>query len=315
MKRISFVLLGLIFMTSCIMIDEDTTELDFEAPVISIISPTTNFSYLSSADRITISGIASDNIGVTRIEWQHNNGLTKTASGKSAWKIENIQINTGDNIFLIIAYDEANNKDSVEFVVSYNEFISFLSAPTINPNGFFINATTDVKIKISILKNTAVIENSIKLIRVDKKGNEMQEIGQLFDDGDLSHFDDIKGDGVYCGIHSFSEATSTDIYLRVKATSQETGGNVDAYSEIRTISIVDKVPETLARDIIAIQEEADSEFQMHSSNLTRTDAINQTIEYLLKEDYVQNASMTESGDIWIVYEYNLEGNIITSEEG
>lgn len=315
MKKLVVVSFGLLFMTSCILIEEEVPENDLEPPVISIISPTTHFSYLSNEDRITISGIANDNIGISKIEWKNTQGLTATASGTSEWTVENIQLNYGDNIFTFIAYDGANNKDSLELVVTYNEFISFLDAPLINPSGFFINTNTDVTIKISLLKNANLIDNSIKLIEVDKRGNEIREICELFDDGDLSHSDDIKGDGVYCNNQTFNKAISTKIYLRVKASSLEANKNVNAYSEICTISIIEKIPETLAQEIIDIQEGADSELQEYRTYLSRQEAIEHTIEYLLEQNYVNEVSVTKSGDIWIVYEYDLEGNIITSEEG
>jgi len=308
--------LGLFFVVSCKKDkDKDVPVVDIESPVISILSPTTNLSYLSKEDKVTISGIASDDIGVTNIEWKNNQGVTATVNGTSEWEVANIQLENGDNFFTFIAYDGANNADSVYLVVTYNEFISFLTAPVIDPSGFFINTSTDVKIKISILKNSNLVSNSIKLIEVDKEGNEIQEICEMFDDGDLSHGDDIQSDGVYSNIQNYMEATSTNIYLRVKAISQETGGNVDAYSEIRTIYIVEEISEEVVQEIVAIQEESDSKFQEYSATLSNAEAINQTIQYLEEQDYVVDASVTESGDIWILFEYGLTGMIITSEEG
>ncbi len=311
-----FLVIGLLFVVSCNKDkDEDVPEVDIESPEISINSPTTNLSYLSAEDKVSISGIASDNIGVTKIEWKNNEGVIATASGTSDWEVANIQLENGDNFLTFIAYDGANNADSVSLVVTYNEFISFLGAPVVDPSGFFINTSTDVTINISILKNTNLIENSIKLIEVDNKGNEIQEVCELFDDGDLDHGDDIQSDGIYSNINNFMEAASSNIYLRVKATSQETGGNIDAYSEISTIYIIEDIPEAVVEDIMAIQEDADDKFQEYSATMSNTVAINQTVEYLNEQDYVVEATVTESGDIWILFEYGLTGMVITSEEG
>jgi hypothetical protein len=111
------------------------------------------------------------------------------------------------------------------------------------------------------------------------------------------------------------ETSSSNIYLRVKATSMETEGNVDAFSEIGTVYIVDEIPQAVVDDIMAVQEDADDKFQEYSATMSNTEAVNQTVEYLKEQDYVVDVTVTESGDIWIVFDYGLTGMIITSEEG
>jgi len=311
-----FLALGLFFLTACNKDkDEEVPVTDNEPPAISIISPTTNISYLSTEQTITITGIATDNSAISKVEWKKDVGAFAASTGTTDWEVSDVQLVNGDNVFTFVAYDGANNTDSVNLVVTYNEYISFLGAPVIDPSGFFVDVSTDVTIKISILKNANLVANSIKLVEVDKKGNEIQELCELFDDGDLSHGDDIQSDGVYSNIQNFTEATSSNIYLRVKATSQETEGSVNAYSEIRTVYIIDEIPQAVVDDIMSVQEDADSKFQEYSATMSNTEAVNQTVEYLKEQDYVVEATVTASGDIWIVFEYGLTGMIITGEEG
>jgi hypothetical protein len=313
-----FLVLGLFFMAGCKKDKDggDENVADHEPPAISILSPTTNISYLSAEGTITISGIATDNSSISKVEWKMNQGSFAATTGTTDWEVTDVQLENGDNVFTFVAFDGANNTDSTSLVVTYNEYISFLGSPVIDPSGFFINSSTQVNIRISILKNDNIVANSVKLIEVDKKGNEIQELCELYDDGDLTtHGDDIQSDGVYSNIQTFMEATSSNIYLRVKATSTETEGNVDAFSEIGTIYVVDEIPQAVVDDIMATQEDADDKFQEYSATMSNTEAVNQTVEYLKTQDYVVDATVTESGDIWIVFEYGLTGMIITSEEG
>ncbi len=312
-----FLALGLFFLTACNK-DKDgggPSSGDNEPPAISILSPTTNISYLSTEETITINGIATDNSAISKVEWKKDQGSFEATTGTTDWEVADVQLVNGDNVFTFVAYDGANNTDTANLVVTYNEYISFLGAPIVDPSGFFVSTSTNVTVKISILKNANLVENSIKLIEVDKKGNELQELCELFDDGDLSHGDDIQSDGVYSNIQNFMETTSSSIYLRVRATSLETEGNVDALSEIRTVYIVDEIPQTVVDDIMAIQEDGDDKFQELSATMSNTEAVNQTVEYLKEQDYVVDVTVTESGDIWIVFDYGLTGMIITSEEG
>jgi len=293
----------------------EDSEFDLKPPKIFILSPTSSISYNSANDRITVSGIATDNEGISRIEWRNNNGSTSIANGQAEWEISNIQLSSGDNVLTFIAYDTSENKDSVVLVVTYNKYFTFLGCPIINPNSFYVNTNIDVNIRVSILANPNLITNSIKLIEVNYKGEELNEVCEMFDDGNLLHGDDIKGDGIYSNIHNFNETNETKIYLRIKATSQESIGKVDAYSEINTIYIVEKLPQSVSQAIISAQEIGYSMFIQLIATYTYNEAIEKTINFLEEQEYVLDASLTGSGDIWIEFEYGLTGMIILNEEG
>ena len=80
---------------------------DVTPPMLTIGSPngTLISTYLAS---ITISGTASDGIGVTAVKWTTSTGGSGIASGTSTWTAS-IPLLVGDNAVTVRAYDAAGN--------------------------------------------------------------------------------------------------------------------------------------------------------------------------------------------------------------
>ena len=295
--------------------NNDPAVTDNVPPQIVITSPTADFSYLAMTNSINIAGSASDDKNLNKVQWSNNHGESGVASGTNDWAVENLPLSNGDNLFKFIAFDESNNTDTAMLLVTYNEFFTFTGVLSINPGGFFVNANTDVNFRIPVLNNPNLIENSVKLIRVDQQGNVMEEYGEMYDDGDLYHGDDIQGDGVYSCIQSFIESTPSQIYMRVQVTTNESTGEVNSYSEVGHVAVVDQIPETTVQEITDLQLSADQKFQEIYTSSGMEEAISQTMDYLDQQSLVIATAQTASGDIWMEFDYGLEGMILTDEEG
>lgn len=289
---------------------------DKTPPQIGVTSPTAEFSYLSSASTISIAGFANDNVGVTKVLWSSSNGQSGQANGTNSWGAQNLPLSNGDNNFTFTAYDGAQNTSSTNLLVTYNEFFSFTGTLSISPQGMFVNVNTNVLCQIAILNNPNLVENSVTLIEVDPQGNLVQEFGQMYDDGILGgHGDDIQGDGVYTIQLNLMESTPGRKYMRVRVTTDETSGQVDSFSEIGSIAAVDQIPETTVQEILDVQQEALTQFLGAVGSSGFDAAITQTIDYLNASNLVVGSGQSESGDIWIEFDYGLEGMILTNEEG
>jgi len=288
---------------------------DNVAPHISITSPTAEFSYMADENSITISGIANDNTGINKVLWTGPGGIGGTATGTSTWSVTALNLAGGDNLFTFIAYDAANNRDTAKILVTYNEYLNFLGPLMINPAGFYVNTNTIVTFSISILNNPNLVANSIMLITVDQQGNLVEEVCELFDDGDLGHGDDILGDGVYSNVQSYLETTPGLIKLRVRAATNEMSGMVYSYSQVSNLAVVDEIATETIQQILEFQLLADEKFQEYIATQNFEDAVNSTISFLTQSPLVVTASQTNSGDIWMQFEYGLEGMLLTTSEG
>ena len=83
------------------------TGADTTAPSLSIVSPSAT-SVLTSASRITITGTATDNFGVTAVRWE-TAVAGGVASGTTNWSTGPIPLFVGMNNIIIRAYDAAGN--------------------------------------------------------------------------------------------------------------------------------------------------------------------------------------------------------------
>lgn len=98
---------------------------DTVSPTISITSPATTGTpntYATSTSPITISGSASDNVGVSQITWNNNTtGQSGTATGTTSWTVgsPNIVLQSGVNTVVFTAFDAAGNSTSVTATITY----------------------------------------------------------------------------------------------------------------------------------------------------------------------------------------------------
>jgi hypothetical protein len=298
--------------------DDDTNNspaTDNVSPHISITSPTAEFSYMADENTIAISGVANDNTGVTKILWKGPGGTSGTATGTETWSVSSINLAGGDNLFTFIAYDAANNTDTSKILVTFNEYLNFLGPLMIDPAGFFVNISTPVTFSINILNNPNLVANSIMLIKVNQEGNMIEEVCELFDDGDLGHGDDILGDGVYSNVQSLIETNPGLIKFRVRAATNETSGTVYSYSQVSNLAVVDEIATETIQEILEFQLAADVKFQEYIETQSFDDAVNSTLAFLDQSSLVMDAQQTNSGDIWIQFQYGLEGMLLTTTEG
>jgi len=82
-------------------------------PTVSISSPQNNQEFASGTKSIVVMGIASDNIGVIKVEVAVNNGPFIVASGTGAWQTSLISLSDGNTYTLTVrAVDAAGNTGS-----------------------------------------------------------------------------------------------------------------------------------------------------------------------------------------------------------
>lgn len=94
---------------------------DSISPSIVITAPTTNGSYTAPTASVSISGTASDNVGLVAVTWHNNTtGGGGTASGTSTWSVSNVLLVNGNNVVVVTAHDGAGNVASATLNVSFS---------------------------------------------------------------------------------------------------------------------------------------------------------------------------------------------------
>ena len=94
---------------------------DTTAPSIAITGPTSAPTYASSNVTLTtLSGTASDAVGVTQVTWSNNRGGSGTASGTTSWSVGSIALQSGVNAISVTARDAAGNSKTDSVLVSFS---------------------------------------------------------------------------------------------------------------------------------------------------------------------------------------------------
>jgi len=100
-------------------------------PTIAISSPSSGQTFTTPT--ITISGTASDNVAVSKVEVRVGSGNWQTASGTNSWSIQ-VTLSSGSNTIYAKATDTSGNAKETSVVVNYNppKRIPTVNDPEIN---------------------------------------------------------------------------------------------------------------------------------------------------------------------------------------
>ena len=101
------------------------TRADGVAPIIAINTPSANT--VTTAELLNLSGAAKDDQGVAEVTWTNNRGGSGRAAGTTSWSIANAVLQSGVNVFTVVAQDTAGNKTSASVTVTRDA-----QAPTVS---------------------------------------------------------------------------------------------------------------------------------------------------------------------------------------
>jgi hypothetical protein len=92
---------------------------DTTNPAVTITGPTSSATHSRTTTPMTVSGTASDNVGVTQVTWANDRGGSGTATGTTSWSAASVALQTGTNVITISARDAAGNTASDTLTVTY----------------------------------------------------------------------------------------------------------------------------------------------------------------------------------------------------
>jgi hypothetical protein len=92
---------------------------DTVAPSLTILDPALAI-FTTSSPSISLFGTASDNVGVTEVNWLSSSGRTGVAQGTTQWRIADLPLLMGINTLVIRAWDAAGNMSWRSLVVTRN---------------------------------------------------------------------------------------------------------------------------------------------------------------------------------------------------
>jgi YD repeat-containing protein len=92
---------------------------DTNSPSISVLSPTSTPSYSTDLGYLTLAGVASDDVGVSKVTWMNDLAESGLAIGTTNWSVPSPPLHVGTNIFTVTAHDAAYNVYDASLTVIY----------------------------------------------------------------------------------------------------------------------------------------------------------------------------------------------------
>jgi hypothetical protein len=103
---------------------------DSTRPTIAITGPTSGDTFSTSNASITVTGIASDNVGVARVMFSNDQtGVLGQASGTTNWSTS-IPLAAGTNHITVRSYDAAGNQSAADYLVITRGATTTTPSPT-----------------------------------------------------------------------------------------------------------------------------------------------------------------------------------------
>src|SRR3972149_144424 len=94
---------------------------DLTPPNVAITFPTSNPTLNTGFPSLTLSGTASDNVGVTQVTWINDRGGSGTATGTTTWSASGIALLPGTNRLTVTAWAAAGNSRNKTLTVTFTD--------------------------------------------------------------------------------------------------------------------------------------------------------------------------------------------------
>ncbi|MGE0131650.1 MAG: SBBP repeat-containing protein [Blastocatellales bacterium] len=141
---------------------------DNVAPSVTITNPSATGEYVANTPRIDLTGVASDNTGVTRVVWRNDRAEVDlpdhlargTASGTDSWNVKGAYLAYGINRFTVTARDAAGNYNSAAVTVSYQPeyVISTFAGAVAPPTDRIFNDNGKPAISIAVAPHSLAVD-------------------------------------------------------------------------------------------------------------------------------------------------------------
>ncbi|OOP57591.1 MAG: hypothetical protein AYP45_02800, partial [Candidatus Brocadia carolinensis] len=193
---------------------------------VTITSPTSDSTYVTTSSLIDLAGIASDSTnGLSSVSWSNNRGGSGIASGTTNWTGSSINLSEGDNIITVTVTDNVGNTGEDIITVTYT-----VQSPT--PDQFTFTDQINVPLSTLITSNAITVSGIDVPASISVTGGEYSVNGGAF----TSAADTVSNGStvVVRQMSSASAGMTTDTVLTI-------GGVTDTFSV--TTLVADTTPD------------------------------------------------------------------------
>ena len=186
----------------------------------------------------------------------------------------------------------------------------------VSPNSILANTPTDVTIHLMVPAGVRLVDSTVKIVRLDASGNQIGDIGFLYDDGSLVHGDDIIGDNIYSTIITLNETTAGQLRLRAVATIKSPTPFVSSTSSDYAIPVYSEITTQEYGAMVSTYDSSEVKIKQFlaasPSNLSAV--VSQLSTWLQTKPAVASVQNGGGNSILLRFASGLNGGIILSQE-
>ena len=201
------------------------------AATVAITSPTGEAAWVTLADHLHVAGAALGE--VTAVDWSTDHGDSGQAQGVASWSAD-VPVPLGRTLVTIHATGPQADA-SAQLVVQRNAAVEFAGPPELDPPGALAGTSTSLRVRVALTPKSQFKPGSVRLVRVAADGSD-QPLIQLYDDGDVTHGDEVQGDGAFGGLLTVAEATPVLLQVRALADAPEGQSEPSAPAQLPVVA-------------------------------------------------------------------------------
>lgn len=185
----------------------------------------------------------------------------------------------------------------------------------INPSAIIAGTPSEVLVRLTANPGLNLVDSTVKLVRLDDNNNIAEELGLLFDNGDLDNGDEILGDNVFSGFVTLNRPAG-ELKLRIVAKVQRTNDQIDGVSTILTMSVFSDFTSQELNVVLNTQQNAFNKLnEFMGGNVNNLEsAIGQVVTWLQTQQGVAQVFSDGTSNIEIRYTSNVYGGLVFAQE-
>jgi hypothetical protein len=286
-----------------------TVTLDDEDPSLSLVAPVPDGMLAVTQATVAVSGTADDNIGLDRVEWSTDQGQSGTATGTEEWQIPSLPLALGTNVLTVTVYDLVGNTASASLTFTRYQQAGSMA---LNPGAILVGSSSPIQVNFNLGAGVTVGPQGVRLALVDERNALLEEVAELFDDGDLTlHGDEILGDGVYSNRVVITESAPGTLRLMVLV---DLGDEAQGRSPVTLLPIHTPASQTEHGVVLATQTSAGQKLDsLLAQGASLEAAVAQLATFLSQQEGVASVQSDGVTSIEIRYTSGLLGGLMLQQ--
>ncbi|HMQ70789.1 MAG TPA: hypothetical protein PKA90_17215, partial [Ignavibacteria bacterium] len=179
------------------------------------------------------------------------------------------------------------------------------------PGEMIVNTNQSVLFRFTVDPGITFVDSIATLTKVDQSNNEIAQLGNLYDNGNLANGDEIANDNVFSGLININETSPGNILIRAKGKFSATEYK---YSQVLTINVYAQITSQNFGTLMNTQENAKTQLQTYLAGNPGNieSAVNQLTSWLQTQPGVESVESDGTTSLMINYTSGLKGGLVFS---